>query len=330
MKTAFHFLHRAAVRAAAGCALALLAAGAAAADYPDKPIRLIVPYAAGGSTDVVARIVGDAISGPLGQQIVVENKPGAAGNIALETVAKAAPDGYTLLLGAGSTLTVNPSLYKNNPVNVEKDLAPVAMLVSSQYMLVVNPQVKARTVKELVALAKAQPGKLNYASGGKGSPLHLGAEMLKSYAKIDMVHIPYRGGGPASKSVMTNETQLLFGSFPTTLPKVQDNTLRALAVTGPKRSPALPDVPTMQEAGYPGYILTSWQGILAPAKTPKPVIDKLNAAMTAALATDAVKQKIEAQGLEVDTMTTERFAAVIKEDLARWAKVIKDAGIPAE
>jgi tripartite-type tricarboxylate transporter receptor subunit TctC len=330
-KVLFELFRSVAGRAITAAGITFLAAGAAAAaDYPEKPIRLIVPYASGGSTDAVARIIGDAISGPLGQQIVVENKPGAAGNIALEMVAKSAPDGYTLLLGAGSTLTVNPSLYKSNPVDVEKDLVPVAMLVSSQYMLVVNPTLKASSVKDLVALAKAQPGKLNYASGGKGSPLHLGAEMLKSQAKIDMVQIPYRGGGPASKSVMTNETQVLFGSFPTTLPKVQDGSLKALAVTGSKRSPALPDIPTMEEAGFPGYLLTSWQGILAPAGTPKPAIDRLNTVIKAALATEGVKQKIEAQGLEVDVMTQAQFATTIKEDLVRWRKVIQDAGIPAE
>jgi tripartite-type tricarboxylate transporter receptor subunit TctC len=244
---------------ALAAATLVLAAGTAIAAFPEKPIRLIVPFAPGGGTDAVARIVGEAMSASLGQQIIVENKPGAAGNIALETVAKAAPDGYTLLLGFSTSLTVNPSLYKSNPVDVQKDLAPVALLVSAQYVLVVNPKVNVSTVAELVAKAKAEPGKLNYASGGKGTPLHLGAEMLKSQAKIDMVQIAYRGGGPASKSVMANETQVLFGSFPSTLPKIQDGSLKALAVTGPKRSPSLPDLPTMEESGYPGFIVTSWR-----------------------------------------------------------------------
>ena len=317
-------------RLAFAAAIVLLTAGAAIAGYPEKPIRLIVPYAAGGSTDAVARIVGDAMSASLGQQIIVENKPGAAGNIALEAVAKAAPDGYTLLLGAGSTLTVNPSLYKSNPVDVQKDLAPIALLVSSQYMLVVNPSVKANSVKALVALAKAEPGKLNYASGGKGSPLHLAAEMLKSRAGIDMVQIPYRGGGPASKSVMANETQVLFGSFPSTMPKVKSGKLKALAVTGAKRSPAMPDLPTMEEAGFPGFVVTSWQGLLAPAGTPKPVIDKLYAAAKAALAKDSVRRKIEAIGQEVEGGDAEKFAAVIKDDTARWRKVLQEAGIKPE
>jgi tripartite-type tricarboxylate transporter receptor subunit TctC len=317
-------------RLALAATLLILAAGAAAAAYPDKPVRLVVPYGTGGSTDTVARIVADAMSGPLGKQVIVDNKPGAAGNLAMEAVAKAPADGYTLLLGAGNTLTINPSLYKALPVDVEKDLVPISMFVMSQYLLVVNPSVKVSTVKELVAKAKAEPGKLNYASGGKGSPLHLGAEMLKSRAGVDIVHIPYRGGGPASKSVLANETQILFGSFPSTLPKVQEGSLIALAVTGHKRSPALPNVPTMEEAGYPGFFVTSWQGILAPAGTPQPVIEKLTDAIAKAMATEGVKQKIESQGLDVEILDAKAFAALIKEDTARWRKVIQEAGIQPE
>jgi tripartite-type tricarboxylate transporter receptor subunit TctC len=317
-------------RLALAAATLVLAAGTALAAFPEKPIRLIVPFAPGGGTDAVARIVGEAMSASLGQQIIVENKPGAAGNIALETVAKAAPDGYTLLLGFSTSLTVNPSLYKSNPVDVQKDLAPVALLVSAQYVLVVNPKVNVSTVAELVAKAKAEPGKLNYASGGKGTPLHLGAEMLKSQAKIDMVQIAYRGGGPASKSVMANETQVLFGSFPSTLPKIQDGSLKALAVTGPKRSSALPDLPTMEESGYPGFIVTSWYGFLAPAGTPKPVIDKLGAAAAAALAKEDVKKKIEATGQDIQSGDAAMLASLIKQDIARWRKVLNDAGIQPE
>jgi tripartite-type tricarboxylate transporter receptor subunit TctC len=304
-------------RLALAAATLVLAAGTALAAFPEKPIRLIVPFAPGGGTDAVARIVGEAMSASLGQQIIVENKPGAAGNIALETVAKAAPDGYTLLLGFSTSLTVNPSLYKSNPVDVQKDLAPVALLVSAQYVLVVNPKVNVSTVAELVAKAKADPGKLNYASGGKGTPLHLGAEMLKSQAKIDMVQIAYRGGGPASKSVMANETQVLFGSFPSTLPKIQDGSLKALAVTGPKRSSALPDLPTMEESGYPGFIVTSWYGFLAPAGTPKPVIDKLGAAAAAALAKVDVKKNIDATGKEHERGDAAMVATLLNQEIAR-------------
>lgn len=311
-------------------ALFTLAAGAATAAYPEKPIRLIVPFPPGGGTDATARIVGEAMTGSLGQQIVVENKPGAGGNIALEAVAKAPPDGYTLLFGFSTTLTVNPSLYKSMPADVEKDLVPISTLVSAQYMVLVNPSVGVNSVAELVAKAKAEPGKLNYASGGKGTPLHLGAELLKSRAGIDMVHIAYRGGGAASKSVMANETQVLFGSFASSLPKVKDGKLKALAVTGPKRAPALPDVPTMEEAGYPGFLVTSWSGVLAPAGTPKPVLDKLHAAITAALAMDSVKKKLEAVGQQVEGSSPEEFAALIKKDTARWRKVLQDAGIKPE
>jgi tripartite-type tricarboxylate transporter receptor subunit TctC len=308
----------------------VLATGTAAAGYPEKPIRLIVPFPPGGGTDATARIVGDAMSGSLGQQIVVENKPGAGGNLALETVAKAPPDGYTLLFGFSTTLTVNPSLYKSMPVDVQKDFVPISTLVSAQYILLVNPSLGVNTVAELVAKAKAEPGKINYASGGKGTPLHLGAELLKSRAGIDMVHVAYRGGGPASKSVMANETQVLFGSFASSLPKVKEGALNALAVTGPKRSAALPDVPTMQEAGYPGFSVTSWSGILAPAGTPKPVTDKLHAAIEKALATESVKKKLEAVGQEVEGSSPEAFAALIKDDTARWRKVLQDAGVQPE
>jgi tripartite-type tricarboxylate transporter receptor subunit TctC len=315
---------------ALAAALFVLATGAALAAFPEKPIRIIVPFAPGGGTDAVARVVGDAMAGLLGQQFIVENKPGAAGNIALETVAKAAPDGYTLLLGFSTSLTVNPSLYKSNPVNVQKDLAPIALLVSGQHVLVVHPSLGVKTVAELVAKAKAAPGKLNFSSGGKGTPLHLGAEMLKSRAKIDIVHITYRGGGPAAQSVIANETQMLFASFPSTIERIKDGSLKALAVTGTKRSPALPDVPTMEEAGYPGFVVTSWYGFMAPAGTPKPVIEKLGAAAADALKMDSVRKKIEATGQDVQSGDAAVLAALIKEDTARWAKVIKDAGIPQE
>jgi tripartite-type tricarboxylate transporter receptor subunit TctC len=308
----------------------MFAAGTAAAAYPDKPIRLIVPFPPGGGTDATARIVGDAMTASLGQQIVVDNKPGAGGNIALETVAKAPPDGYTLLFGFSTTLTVNPSLYKSMPADVQKDFVPISTLCSAQYILVVNPSLGVNSVAELVAKAKAEPGKLNYASGGKGTPLHLGAELLKAQAGIDMVHIAYRGGGPASKSVMANETQVLFGSFASSLPKVKDGKLKALAVTGPKRSAALPDVPTMEEAGYPGFLVTSWSSILAPAGTPKSVTDKLHAAIKAALAMESVRKKLAAVGQEAEGSTPEALAELIKNDTARWRKVLQGAGIQPE
>lgn len=311
-------------------AIAIIATGTAFAAYPEKPIRLVVPFTPGGGTDAAARIVGDAMTGLLGQQIVVENKPGAAGNIALDTVARAAPDGYTLLLGFGSSLTVNPSLYKSMPADVQKDLAPISTLSTSEYMLVVNPTLNVKSVAELVAKAKAEPGKLNYASGGNGTPLHLGSEMLKKRAGIDMVHIVYRGGGPAAKSVIANETQVLFASFPSSLSHVKAGSLTALASTGPKRSHALPDLPTMEEAGYPGFIVTSWTSILAPAGTPKPVIDKLHAAIEKALAMESVRTKIEAVGQSVAGSTPEGLATLIKEDIARWRKVVQDAGIKPE
>ncbi|MGH6619813.1 MAG: Bug family tripartite tricarboxylate transporter substrate binding protein [Alphaproteobacteria bacterium] len=311
-------------------AIAIIATGTAFAAYPEKAIRLVVPFTPGGGTDAAARIVGDAMTGLLGQQIVVENKPGAAGNIALDAVAKAAPDGYTLLLGFGSSLTVNPSLYKSMPADVQKDLAPISTLSTSEYMLVVNPTLKVKSVAELVAKAKAEPGKLNYASGGNGTPLHLGSEMLKKRAGIDMVHIVYRGGGPAAKSVIANETQVLFASFPSSLSHVKAGSLTALASTGPKRSRALPDLPTMEESGYPGFIVTSWTSILAPAGTPKPVIDKLHAAIEKALAMESVRTKIEAVGQSVAGSTPEGLATLIKEDLARWRKVVQDAGIKPE
>jgi tripartite-type tricarboxylate transporter receptor subunit TctC len=307
-----------------------LITGTAAADFPEKPVRLVLPFAPGGGTDTVARVMGDAMGGILGQQIVVENKPGAAGNIATETVAKAPADGYTLLMGFSTALTVNPSLYKNMPVDVQKDLVPIAMLASAQYMLVTHPSVGVKSVQELVAKAKAEPGKLNFASAGKGSPLHLAGELFKNVAGIDIVMIPYGGGGPAAKSVVAGETQILFASFASALSQVEVGKLNALAVTGPKRSPLVPHLPTMQELGYKDFSVTTWYALLAPKGTPKAAIDKIASAAKEAQKPEKVVKTLAGAGLDVEVGSADDVAMTIKEETARWKRVLEAAGIKPE
>lgn len=312
-----------AVAAVAFC----LIAGTATAGFPEKPVSIIVPFAPGGGTDTVARVVGKAMMKMLGQQVVITNKPGAAGNISLERVANAPANGHTLLMGFSSTLTVNPSLYKKMPADVQKDIVPIAMLASAQYMLVTHPSVGAKSVKELVAKAKAAPGKLNYASAGKGTPLHLAGEMFKNFAGVDIVMIPYGGGSPAARSVLAGETQILFGSFSSSLSYVRAGKLNALAVTGSKRSPLVPDLPTMQELGYKDFMVEMWYAMLAPDGTPQAAIDKLAAAVKFALKSDKVVKTLAGRGLMVETGSADDVARRIKADTARWKKVLEAAGI---
>jgi tripartite-type tricarboxylate transporter receptor subunit TctC len=309
--------------------LALLAPASAvhAQTYPDKPIRLVLPFPPGGGTDGLARIVGDAMGKRLGQQILIDNRPGAGGNIASDAVAKAAPDGYTLLMGFSTALTVNPGLYGNLPFDIQKDFIPITELADGQYVLVVHPSVQAKSVAELIAYAKANPGKLNYASGGNGSPLHLAGELFKANAGVDLVHVPYKGGGPASTAVLGNEAQVLFGSVASTLPQIQAGNLRALATTGLKRLPQLPDVPTLDESGLKGFNVTTWYGLLAPAKTPQPVLDKLRMDAVATLQEPAVKEGLGRLGLEVVGSTPKEFTDLIARETQSWTKLIKDAGI---
>jgi tripartite-type tricarboxylate transporter receptor subunit TctC len=303
---------------------------AASNDYPSKPIRLLVPFPPGGGSDALARIITPKLSERLGQTWVVENRGGAGGNMATEVVATAMPDGYSVLLGFNTALVVNPALYKL-PFEVLRDLQPVTKLAAAQYVLVLHPSVNAATLKDFIALARAQPGKLNYSSGGVGSPLHLAAEMFKFRAGLDLVHVPYKGGAPAAAAVLAGEVQLLFGSVPATGPQIKAGKLRALAVTGLKRSSVLPNLPTLAESGFAGFDVTAWYSFLLPAKTPRAVVTRLFDEAQRAVKLAEVQEAFARQGLEIETSASpERFAAEIRNETAAWAAVIKSAGIRAE
>lgn len=301
----------------------------AAEPYPARPVRLLVPFAPGGGADTLARILTPRLHAAVGQAWVVDNRGGAAGNLAAEIVAHAAPDGYTTLLGFSSVLTVNPSLYQL-PFSVEKDFQAVTMLAAAQYILVVHAGVPAGNVKEFVALAKAKPGAFNYASAGVGSPLHLAAALFQKRAGVSMAHKAYKGGGPAAASVLAGETQVLFGSVASILPHVKTGRLKALATTGAKRAKVAPELPTIAEQGYAGYDVSSWYAFLVPAKTPSAIASRLHAELIQAVSTADVQQAMSRQGLEPEISTAQETAARIKTETAVWAGVIKEAGIRAE
>jgi len=296
---------------------------ASAQSYPARAVRVIVPFAPGGSLDVVGRVVFDRMSQLMGQQVVMDFRPGASGSIGTELAARATPDGYTLLLNT-LPLVVNPSLFRKLPFDVAKDLAPVSLIGSAPFVLVVHPSLPAKTVKDLIALAKAQPGKLNYASAGIGTNLHVAAELFKNLSKTDIVHIGYKGGGPALVATLSGETGLSFLSIPAALPHMQTGRLRALATTGAKRTPSLPNLPTVAEGGVPGYEFSSWWGVLAPAGTPANVIGTFQDYVVKAAKSPEVSKRFADEGVETIASTPEQFGAHIKRELARWAKVVKD------
>ncbi len=317
-------------RLLAACALPLAVGAAHAADsYPSRPVRLLVPFAPGGGADALARIISPRMYEGLGTPWVVDNRGGSAGNIAAETVARATPDGYTAFMGFNTVLTVNPSLYKLS-YSVEKDLQPVTLLATAQYLLVVHPSVAATTLKEFVALAKSKPGALNYSSAGVGSPLHLAAELFKARAGINMVHLAYKGGGPAAAAVLSGGAQVIFGSVAASVPQVRAGKLRALATTGAKRSKVLPDLPTIAESGYPGFEVGSWYALLVPAKTPAAVVSRLHDEAVKALQHPDVQQAMARQGLDPQTSTPQQLAARISAETKVWAGVIKTAGIKGQ
>jgi tripartite-type tricarboxylate transporter receptor subunit TctC len=305
------------------------AAAGAAADYPSRPVRLVIPFAAGGGADTLARILSPKLTAELGQQWVVDNRGGAAGNLAAEIVADAIPDGHTVLMGFNTVLTVNPSLYKLRH-DVQMDFQPVTLLATAQYILVVHSSVQAGSVKELIDLAKSKPGVLNYASAGVGSPLHLAAELFKKRAGVQMVHIPYKGGGPAAAAVVAGEAQVIFGSVASSMAHARAGRLRALATTGMKRSKVAPELPTIAESGFPGFDVRSWYALLVPAKTPVTIANRIHDAAAKAVQQADVEKAMARQGLEPETSTPKGLAARIKEETAGWAAVIKDAGIKAE
>jgi len=314
------------------CAVAAcmsLSAAAADDNYPTRPVRLLVPFAPGGGADALSRIITPKMHDALGQAWVVDNRGGAAGNIAAETVAKAAPDGYTALMGFSTVLTVNPSLYKL-PYSVTKDLQPVTLLATAQYILVIHPSVAATNLKDFIALAKQKPGSLNYASAGVGSPLHLAAELFKKRAGIDMAHLAYKGGGPAAVAVLAGEAQVLFASVASSIPQVKAGKLKALATTGTKRSKVVPELPTIAESGFPGFDVSTWYALLVPARTSAAIVNKIRGAAIKAVALPDVQEAMSRQGLDVETSTPQELAARMSAETAVWAGVIKDAGIKAE
>ena len=314
------------------CAVAAcMSLSAAAADdiYPTRPVRLLVPFAPGGGADALSRIITPKMHDALGQAWVVDNRGGAAGNIAAETVAKAAPDGYTALMGFSTVLTVNPSLYKL-PYSVTKDLQPVTLLATAQYILVIHPSVAATNLKDFIALAKQKPGSLNYASAGVGSPLHLAAELFKKRAGIDMAHLAYKGGGPAAVAVLAGEAQVLFASVASSIPQVKAGKLKALATTGTKRSKVVPELPTIAESGFPGFDVSTWYALLVRARTSAAIVNKIRGAAIKAVALPDVQEAMSRQGLDVETSTPQELAARMSAETAVWAGVIKDAGIKAE
>ncbi|MEA2953900.1 MAG: hypothetical protein QOJ96_3420 [Alphaproteobacteria bacterium] len=306
-----------------------ISAGARAQSYPDHPITLVVPYAAGGGNDVLARLVAERMSKSLGQQIVIENRGGAGGTIATRQVAKSAPDGYTLLI-ATSSLAINPSLYPNIGYDPRKDFAPVGLIASSSNVVLLHPSVPASSIAELIALAKASPGKLNFASTGSGSSVHLAAELFASMAGIKLTHVPYRGSAPALTDLLGGHVDIMFGTLPPSVGLVRQGKLRALAVTGPQRSSALPELPTVAEAGLPGYEAVLHYGLVAAAGTPRPLIDKLNTALRAALAEEALQQRLAVEGAEPLPSTPEEYAADIDREEIKWSRIVRESGAKGE
>lgn len=296
-----------------------------AQNYPAKPVRLVAPFPPGGATDTLARVVAQKLTEALGQNFVVDNRPGAGGNIGAEVVAKAPADGYTLLMGS-TAHAINVSLYRKLPYNFERDFAPIAQVATVPNVLVVNPSVPARTMKQLISIARASPGKLNLASSGNGSVGHLSGEMLKQIAKIDIVHVPYKGSGPVITDLIAGRVDLAIESVLATLPQIRAGKLRALGVTSEKRSALLPQVPTMEEENLKGFLSSGWSGVLAPAGSPTDVIFRLNSAIVKALKAPDVKERLLSQGAEPVSGTPAQFASFLKQDVARWAKLVQISG----
>ena len=319
-------------RALVGAALAL-ATGSSPAQpgaFPDRPIHFIVGFTPGGPSDILSRALGQKLADRWGQQVVIENRPGAGGNIAAEAVARSAPDGYTWLLGNNSILATNASLYRKLGYDPVKDFAPVALVAIQPNILVVNPQVPASSVPELIALARAKPGQLNYASSGSGAAAHLSGELFKTMTGVDMVHVPYKGAQPALTDVIAGQAQLMFATSVSVLPHVKTGRLRALAVTTARRSATIPELPTVAEAGVPGFESITWHGVVVPAATPVPLVERLNRDIVAVLQMPDVRERLAALGAEVVGGTPKDFADYIAREIPKWTKVVKDSGARAE
>lgn len=307
-----------------------MSAPAQSADsYPVKPVRLVTPFPPGGGTDILARALAPRMSESLGGSVIVENRAGAGGLVGIEAVARAAPDGYTLLLVSGS-LTIIPSLFPNVRYDPVKDFTPVTLATRQPYIAVVHPSLPAKNIRELIALARARPGQVTYASAGSGGAGHLGMELLKTMVKVNIVHIPYKGSGPALIDVLGGHVSLMFASAPSAMPHIKTGRLRALAMTGSQQSAAVPGVPTIAESGLPGFETYGWYGVLAPAGTAPPVIARVHGAIIKAMAAPEVMERIVADGSEAVAGTPEQFADYIKRDIPKWAKVIKESGARAD
>jgi tripartite-type tricarboxylate transporter receptor subunit TctC len=310
----------------AAVALVQFAAPTYAQSYPTRPIRFVVPFAPGGSTDTLARSIGIKMSDTMGQQVVVDNRSGGNGNIGMQIVAEAPPDGYSIVLGYIANLAIGPHLYPKLPFDPVKSFAPVTLLAESPNILVAHPSLPVKSMKELIAYAKAHPGKLNFGSASVASVGHLTGVMLNQMAGIDLQHVPYKGSGQAVIDVVGGQIQLMFSGMSSVMPHIKAGRLRPLAVTGAKRSPAAPDVPTIAESGFPGFAATAWYGVLAPAKTPKPIVKRLHDEVLHALAQPDVKQRLESVGFEIVGGTPDEFGAYIKTEIKKWEKVVKASG----
>jgi len=310
-------------------AAAVIPVAAQAAPWPDKPVTMIVPYPPGGTSDYVGRVVADKLGAVLGQPVIVDNRPGAGAIVGTSIAARAAADGYTILLTAPE-FTLNPAVREKVPYDAGKDFSPVALIASYPHVLVINPQVPAQNVQQLIALAKAKPGELNFASGGSGGSNHASGEFFKHTAGVQITHIPYKGNGPALTDLLTNRVQMLFTGYAPVEMQVKSGQLRAIGVTGPRRLAALPDVPTMAESGLNGYDFSTWYGVLAPAKTPRPVIDKLNESLRQVMAAPEVKDKLASLGADLTVSSPQAYGAMLQAEVARWATLVKATGMSAE
>lgn len=316
---------RLALAAAALSVFAAAPAAFASGDYPNKPIRLVVPYPPGGPTDIVARVVAQKLQEQLGQSIIADNKPGAGANLGAEQVARSTPDGYTLMV-ATTAHAINPSLFSKLNYSITKDFTPISQLTSGPLVIVATPTLQASNVKELIALAKSRPGGLNYASSGNGQSTHLSAELFSAMAGVKMNHVPYKGSAPALTDVMSGQADLMFDTMLSSMPFVKGGKLKAIAVTSSERSPSAPDIPTIAEAGLPGYEAIAWNGMLAPAGTPKEVIDRLNAALRTVLQSPDVKQRFDGQGFAAKWDTPSAFGSFLNAEVEKWGKVVKTSG----
>ncbi len=312
-----------------GGAMAAMASAAWCQSYPVKPVRMIAASSPGSAVDIVARIVAQKLGEQLGQQVIVDNRAGAGGNLGAELAAKAPPDGYTLFMGTPAH-AINTGLYRKLNYDLIRDFAPVTQVTSGQYVVIVHPSLPVKSIKELIALARAKPGQLNYASAGSGNATHLAGELFASIARVKLVHVPYKGSGPALSDVVGGQVQLMFCNLTAAIPQVKTGRIRALAVTGQKRAAAAPELPTVIEAGVPGYSVISWFGVLVPAATPRDLVMKLNADLARTMSSPDVRDRLAADGAEPTTGTPEQFGTFLRAEITQWTKVVKDAGIVAE